>query len=360
MKKISYLFFITSVIVTLLAFIEVVCFFALPDLSRQPLFYQTTKEPTFFDNLTGVGFDFIDPLCGWRMSDSLLKSKGFETENGNIVLQTKKKAKKPFIIYISGGSTTDPATISYNWPLNLIQLLDSAGISSKIVIGAVGGYNSGQELLKLLNDDFELMPDVHLSYSGANEIEPAYISYFEQEYFQYTSDPPGSRLLPNTVCYLKKKLNTYNGFSFKIRNHFSHLVNVYPNGDATQYTSFVNTFWLKNMKAMHAVAIANNYHFLGILQPLQGGSAYTQANSAPYAPVMIKQYKKYYPALIKTAEAHPEFIVNFCSIFDTVKGAVYTDDCHPKAEYQNIVAKNVFELLQNKNMLPATLPTAVN
>lgn len=285
------------------------------------------------------------------MSDSVLTKRGFNVENGNIILQTKYNQGKQLVVYVSGGSTTDPAVIRQNWPISLIQLFDEYQINAKIIIGAVGGYNSGQELLKLMQYDYNIEPDIFISYSGANELEPSYVAYVEEQLFENTAHS-NYLILPNTITLLRKVMRMDNtAGSSTIVKYFKEILKVYPTGDEVKYAKLVADFWLRNMQTMNAIRQSKGGTFIGILQPLQGGSTYTQKNTAPYAGEMITHYKKYYPSLAKICASNPSFLVDFKNIFDGIKDEVYTDDCHLKPAYQKLVAQKIYSLLLDRNLV---------
>ena len=351
---------IALITLILLALVDASSRYLLPEKMRSPLIYNpATDDSDPYAELHGVGFDQIDPLTGWYMSDSLLHSKAFHTESRAIVMQTRYQEDKPLLIYLSGGSTTDPAVVPENWPQHLVTLLDSAHVCAKVVIGAVGGYNSGQELLRYMSRDFTLHPDIFISYSGANEWQPSYVSLMEQGLYNEAAHPH-YRLMPNTITYIRWKMHvTHTGIDLKVIDYFDSLKPAYYAPDPAAYSSFVSGFWLRNMLAMHAIAASEGHAFIGILQPVQGGSSYTQHNDRSYAEDLIKDYKRYYPGLRTVARDHTDFLADFTTMFDDVKDQVYYDDCHIKKEvYEKMIARKIFalmaerDLLQSKNISP--------
>ncbi|MCS6933610.1 MAG: hypothetical protein NZM35_00485 [Chitinophagales bacterium] len=333
---------------------ELIAYFSLPENERKPILYNkefNTYPAGGFESLQAIEFDIIDPLLGWRMSDSILCKKGFKTEFGNIVFHGNCNCADTLVIYLSGGSTTDPAVIPQNWPTLLTKLFDSAGICAKIIIGAVGGYNSGQELLKLLSTDLRnFIPDIHLSYSGANEIEPRFISIFEQDFYINCNKPVPPRYVPNLWIALQHLFYLKDAREHaKINDYYKEIRDNYYNKNYnSNYAEQVFRFWAANMNTMQALAEHYGYRFIGILQPVQGVSSYRQINQDGYVIDMISQYKSYYPLLAQECLRHPDFLVDMKNIFDQETEPVFTDDCHLHPPFQQVVAYHIFNLITNR------------
>lgn len=77
-------------------------------------------------------------------------------------------AEAEYKIIALGGSTTDPYTFfQKSWPEYLYELFESDKVC--VFNGGMGGYNSSQELLKLIRDVIPLKPDMVISWSGFND-----------------------------------------------------------------------------------------------------------------------------------------------------------------------------------------------
>ena len=78
------------------------------------------------------------------------------------------KAKR---IVVLGGSTADQDTfIGTSWPEMLPEVAAEGGADVRVYNGAVTGYTSAQELVKLLRDVPALKPHVVVLYSGINNV----------------------------------------------------------------------------------------------------------------------------------------------------------------------------------------------
>ena len=268
-----------------------------------------------------VAYCETDALLGW----SIARFGHFKEQNGDIVLTNSPEDTHSILIYISGGSTSDLMYDSLNWPRFLFEKCKEKKIPVTIRIAAVAGYNSGQELLKLISSD-ALKPDIHISYSGANEVEhPDYVSLYESEIFYDKFKQKTSFLLPNTIGFLKGLNNSKT--TLKQRDL----------QDAFQ-------FWKTNMNKMNQLAIGGNYTFFAVLQPVAGFR-----NKLPKEmPVGAKKYTKKYPLFYKKAviQAKKEaYFIDLTDIFENENVAVFKDDCHLKQKKeQQKIADEIFKL----------------
>jgi hypothetical protein len=277
-----------------------------------------------------VGYDRVDPLLGWGMSEGSYSKMGYRVENGMPVLVAIDSCLNDTLrILITGGSTSDLVFMRENWPVDLARLLNEKGICAKIHVGAVAGYSSGQELLRLLRDGLTVRPDIHISYSGANEsYGPSFVSQYEMKVFERVMESRSTILLPNLVQVLREKLGWASGLNI----HRASPVDV-------------ATFWAGNMETMNAVAQSREYVFRGILQPVLGVGSVQQPEEMKEWADIIGEYQAFYPDAEDYTKTRP-YLVSMTSLFDTVDEAVYVDDCHLRPEMQPIVANAVSELIE--------------
>jgi hypothetical protein len=280
--------------------------------------------------LQTYGFDEIDPLLGWGMSTVHFNKLGFEVFNSMPVLKSRNKTcSKKLKVLITGGSTSDIALHIENWPAQLIPLLEKQGICAELYIGAVGGYSSGQELLKLLCDGQGISPDIHISYSGANEtIHPFFVSTHEQNLFERMMKTETSAIFPNTL--------------YVTRSIFFPSPKVF-----LRQPRQINPQWATNMETMHAIANEKGYSFIGVLQPVLGIGKVVQPQQEEQWKSMIDSYKKFYPDAILSVKDKP-YLVNMTNLFDSTQGPVYTDDCHLLPGMQPLVANRMLNLIMEQ------------
>lgn len=273
-----------------------------------------------------------DPLLGWGMTESEIRRRGFTVKNNCVLLEYSNGKDSALSILITGGSTSDVALFKDNWTFHLHKLLSDGGISHKLFVAAIGGFGSGQELLKLIRDGINTRPDIHISYSGANEYaNPKYASEYETEIFRLALTEKPSRFLPNTIALLRK---TFRG-KFETPSLIPSEENV------------ASDFWYNNVKLMDAIAKYHHYRFISILQPVKGVGKHIDGDEEKYE-WHVSGYKEFYPKAQSAMQQ--DTVIEFhdlSRIFDTVSGKIFKDDCHLFEERQPVIAKEVFKIITN-------------
>lgn len=284
------------------------------------------EETEGFQN---VGYDEADPLLGWGMSQGRLNELGYPVEHAMPVLISDDSCGGDVLrILITGGSTSDMAFSRENWPIGLAGILRDSGVCAKLYVAAVGGYSSGQEVLKLLRDGLQVNPDIHISYSGANEAySPSFVSQYEMKVFDRIMESRSTILFPNLTYLIRRRLGMVSG----LKVHHSTPMDV-------------ATFWMDNMKTMHSLAEQRGYRFIGILQPVLGVGKVDQPEEMDEWWDMIAEYRAFYPTAMEHAAQQP-YLLDMTAIFDTVEGPVYVDDCHLHPDMQPIVAHEMLKLI---------------
>lgn len=329
MKKNIFILFAT---VLILIFIEFISVLLLKD-DKLPFLLNVSRNQRNNFNINYMkvfGFDEINPFTGWKMSEKRIKSLGYNLENGFVVLEyNSNKNCEEIKLFITGGSTSDIALDNYNWPILLSKILKEKGICHKIYIGSVGGYHTGQEFLQLITFLNYVKPDIHISYSGANDFGKLfYVSDYESDLFVNLLGN-SSIFLPNTIRLIKPKLK-------------------YTLSEKIQIKDL--KFWKENMEKMQALANFYNYRFVSILQPVINYSGLNNneppVNLEDEFDYFLKNYNTFYPDAINFADS-TNYIFNFTNVFSGFDENVFLDDCHLKPEYQNIIAERVFNLIND-------------
>jgi hypothetical protein len=313
-------------------------FFLRSTQEEQSLFFQSKYKQNKFTKLNSLQYNELHPLYGWKMKDSDAQKKGYTLEYGHIVLSNETAScEQTFVVYVSGGSTSDLMYDENNWPVQLFEKLKENHGCVKMYIGAIGGHNSGQELLRLL----EVLPllniNLHISYSGANEyLRPNMVSDFENNLFQNQILKTSSPILPNVVFLIQKKILNQKQIALNAESYFS-----------------ANEFWLQNMETMEALAQYNQYEFMGILQPVSGFSGYSlNQNDLKNSDVnLLEEYATFYPKLIDTLPSF-SFLYNETQVFSAAQQNPFKDDCHLSLEEnQNFIANKIYEIVKNQYYL---------
>lgn len=123
----------------------------------------------------------IDPLLGYTFSDKFestlsneainLEHKNFKKIPGGYFQFEYQAESNPITIMTSGNCDTDGHLFFGNWPYQLHLLLKGKSIPHIIYNGGVSGYNTSQEVLKVIRD-LSTFPKVDflITYNGFTDI----------------------------------------------------------------------------------------------------------------------------------------------------------------------------------------------
>lgn len=331
--KFSFKYFL-FLISFLLFFGELSAFLILKKTQQnEALFFQKNDRQTslvLWQEQQELKYNVIDPLLSWTHNPDLIQKQGYYYKTNCILLSNAKVSTDTFKIYISGGSTSDLMFDEKNWPIQLIKKYANQNQTVLIYVASVGGYHSGQEYLKLIRDIEIIQPDIHISYSGANEIHnTGYYTYYENRLLENLISSPSVGFLPNF-----RKI-------FKTRSTKVELYRGEEKG--------VFEFWKQNILLMHSIAEIYNYKFISIIQPV----IYYGSNmeNPEFDSSLYKEYKKdydnFYPLAISFAE-QTKFVHDFTTIFANDDNIVFKDDCHLMNEQdQAKIAHHIFTLISD-------------
>ena len=289
-KKILLYNFI--IIFCLLLLIETVFFFGRIYLGKNSVGFFISFNPTFNRILQD---DCV------RMKTNLFLSHEHDTNDKCEILGSDKvndqfvyyksnsKNLRPLKILTLGGSTTDGYfkmfSNSNTWPF-LLSKLCNLEFNCEVVNGAVGGYNSSQELLKyfLYSDLFEGF-DFVISLNGINEInldrglkkqlKKKYPYHTQLQFFMSKNEKWIKQnknkivILPNSISFLKYfQQNNYqtNIVDLVKKDKFKgdQIKNNYENLD------YNANLWKKNMGFLNNLSSYNKSKFINFLQPTMG------------------------------------------------------------------------------------------
>ena len=276
--------------------------------------FEHQKDYWFTGEIVSSLANTIDPTLGYtRMYDS---SPGIE-------LYGNPNAK--YRIVALGGSTTDPTTyLLKSWPLLLYEKINNPDIC--IYNAGMGGYDSSQELLKLIRDILPLQPNIVISYSGYNDL--VHMSPF----FPSNAYPYISLYMQNTM---KNILSTHKAaFTFGA-----------PCNKSTAQ------LWADNEKMMHAICDAMGIQFRAVLQPclICPGPNYVYSETEKKRtllepPELFDIFPHFYKELDEM-DIFSDWLIDGRRIFDSSTD-IYLDRCHVNAEGNALIATFVENLLK--------------
>jgi len=256
--------------------------------------------------------DYIDPLLGYnRMSDLM----GFRIF-GNPTARSKK-------IVVLGGSTSDPSFGGYkSWPECLYEKLKENQKDFIIYNGAIAGYFSALEMLKVIRDCLPLSPDILITFDGVNDaVQPMQPGHpMVHPYGKKTCDVMFEATVQNEInVNVNKQIK---GVTYGCENHAPRIA-----------------LWHKNLRIIRSVCLEFNIVYLPFLQPtsLYAPDGDDMTDDRKRA---INDFYKEAAALAKTSG----FIIDATSVLDKLNNA-YADYLHYTETGNRAIADFVFRHL---------------
>jgi hypothetical protein len=272
-------------------------------------------------------FPFIDPFLGWNFAPGQPGVGGSRNYAGFIVLGDGTRAEALRIVAL-GGSTTEGSHPGYhgNWPLILQESLEADGIPTTIYNGGVGGYNSSQDLLKMVRDVVSLRPHLVISYGGVNETgwaPPGHpmVNKHQAYLMNVLAEMGHTRWMPNTAMMVRRAMG-------------AHAVVGVEYGVPTKHSRAQQ--WMRNIRMMKAICDEFGIHFLAVLQPTQ-------------AAVAGSFTAEFFDEARALADTSP-FVANFFGILDGKTG-VYLDENHLLPAGNVIVSRVLRAELKARDMM---------
>lgn len=280
----------------------------------------------------------LDPHLGYGyLSECDLKL--YENEffrDGHIQLGTGKTT-----IAVTGGSTSDVA-YEDSWPRALQKLLVDQGYSTSLLIGAVSGYSSGQEVIKFIRDLLPLRPDILISFSGINDIGCLQAASVNHPMVHHHQKNLMQSLIPERGRWNFGKAppskNTASGLALGKSS---------DNSPAE--------CWYTNMKILDAISKTFGASFCAFLQPVAGIGAHTLTDHESkvlqeYCQERLPfDYKKamleFYTEAQTKASYSSGLVIDLVDIFSEHE-KVYADVRHPNGVGNRIIADHIFDHLK--------------
>lgn len=265
----------------------------------------------------------LEPMLGY----TLTYPETSEQYQQYVVLGNEKDAL--IRIMILGGSTSDIGQYKpeKSWPEFLWDKLNHKAI---IFGGAIGGYNSRQECLKLLRDIGTIRPDIVISYSGINDAYPMSVSGH-----------------PFIHSYQLAAMENSSG-SFQLDKGFE---------SKEDHASL----WLRMQYSMYAIAHACGFRFYGILQPAfysKKALAGREKLIAAYGNNFFsdnfsdekrkERYEKILKIFPKSEKLYKDkFLYNFSDLFQENENEIFKDCVHLFEKGNELVAEAILKIIQN-------------
>lgn len=187
--------------------------------------------------------DMVDPLLGYTRTGGICPG---------IVTYGKLNGKNDLAVLILGNSSSDSTFGNLNcWGHYLFLELSKLCAERNVVIynGAVSGYYSGQEFLKLCRDGVDLKPSIVISFSGVTEI---------------TTKAKGKKLLQK---YQLRMWNSILGQPGIIPDSL-HMRNMNKLSTGLEEMLSDEAAWIDNERKMYAICKEFGIKFIGCLQPM--------------------------------------------------------------------------------------------
>lgn len=238
-------------------------------------------------------------------------------------------------IVVLGNSTSDPSTGNIkSWSECLYEKLSDTGLHITIYNGAITGYSSTQEFLKLNRDVLQLHPDLVISFSGYNDVQGnstvegfPFLHKYENKFYDFLMQQ--ERLAPDSM-YVRNVSSVTHG-----------LQNSLPDYE----------IWINNMIKMYVICKAFNIRFIGYLQPMVD---YKAAKRSYEHQQIMDEF-----LAITHSEQLPDTVISFCEnavnkiseypyIHDLTdifidEYNVFYDTCHYTEHGNNMIANKILE-----------------
>lgn len=218
--------------------------------------YSNHKE--IYERIVRLGFEYnkdfsIMNVGGYTKPITAIDPLLCYCRSGDTVSQYDVIGDGKLKIAVYGGSTSENEKGGEKcWSSFLHDYLESQKIRCTIYNGAVSGYSSGQELLKLLRDVLILKPDIVISFSGINDIDYGthvkghnFLNRFQKRMWENIIDMEGT--IPDSMDMRNMRTLEYG-------------IEDCENPDYV--------IWMNNERMMYAICKEFKIDFIGCLEPM--------------------------------------------------------------------------------------------
>lgn len=237
-------------------------------------------------------------------------------------------------IMLLGSSTSDLGEAGQKcWPCWMYDALTEMGIDCTVYAGAVAGYCSGQEALKLFRDINTLKPDLVLSYSGVNDVGGG-------------THLPGHPLVNRYQNRMWNQILSIRGTipdSLDMRN--IQALEYGPRDD----NSSASEVWVNHQKKMQGMCQAFHIPFLTVLEPFISCGCVIE----PQLQELLEKggvTQSYYDgqlAFVREVKEAMKDLPYFRDLSEGLSGetCVFLDSMHYNEKGQRIMGKKVADLI---------------
>lgn len=233
------------------------------------------------------------------------------------------------VIAILGGSTSDPCVYPWKswgeclWEYNPEELA--------VIVGAVAGYSSAQEVIKLIRDILPMHPNLIISYSGVNDLKDdfAYVNSYQKVLFEKLNkmklkDLYGDSVIGSKVCYGVKSEAEY------------------------------SERWITNQRMMHAIAQEFEISYIAFFQPALYTKRRGEKDEALWGHMrksLVPEWEKYTQAVCCWIEKEKkDYVVDATHWLDEYDGLFY-DRAHMEEQGNQYIAEKIYQYLCREGYL---------
>ena len=272
----------------------------------------------------------FDPSLGYNLL--------YHGKKSIITYETSVSYGEMIKVGVLGGSTSDVTLYNEkSWPEQMIDIAEAKKINMKIYAGAVSGYASSHELIKLIRDMLDFDLDILISYSRVNDAPHTnacseinhFIHPYQYELFEYLVDNHRGyydySTMTNDMCMGVETNNSY------------------------------GEHWYKQERIMHAISKEFGIKFVAILPPF----FYDKKPKTKYDIELSeclgywKGLNEYYAVMKSISEIAKNndapWIVDFSNALDGIDGEVFFDAFHLTSEANMLIAEKILDIIKNLN-----------
>ena len=273
--------------------------------------------------------NLVDPLLTYSREEK--SYPGF--------VQFGRMEKECYKVLVLGNSTSETSIGGMNcWAYYLQkELKKELGRDTIIYNGAISGYNSAQEFLKLARDGIELHPDMVVSFSGVNDVDG------------FGTSVTGVNLLHK---YQKRMWDNILNIEGTIPDSlYMRDMNKITYGIENNKNDYVR--WIDNERKMYAICKEYDIDFMGCLQPMitQGeyivGKEMQELLEDAGIDIKYEIAQRMFVDGVKKNQKQYKWLIDLTELFRN-KTDLYYDNVHYNEAGNKVIAKKVAELIVKK------------